>query len=168
MKKVRNNLKAIIEEAIYEVLQEEVLSTSTQRILGKFPTLKDTLVDLMTNEFDSFVDEILWISPKPTTFQIDLNNGQSYYLKWLGSGFQAEIAGKRYMLTSIDEYQQALDAIGDLLKYTPPEVDDLDGEEEFGPDGGFGEEPGAAGGAGDFGEEEFGAEEPSPDETEFS
>jgi hypothetical protein len=116
----KQELYEIIEQAYFETLQEAVLASSTQQILGKFPTLHKTLTQLLTREFGAFVDEILWVSPKPTTFKIALKNGQSFYLKWLEKGFQAQVGGKKYYLTLVDEYQQALDAIGEILKYAPP------------------------------------------------
>lgn len=165
----RSELREIIEEAYFEAVQEAVLATSTQQILGKFPTLHKYLTKLMTNEFGSFVDEVLWVAPKPTTFKVSLKNGQSFYLKWLGKSFEAQIAGKKYYLKSIDEYQQALDAIGEILKYSAPTPA---GEEGFGSPEGFGEEPGA-GDLGGFGEEPGGEEEPGAEaggeeEVEFT
>ena len=51
----KSELKDIIVEAYVEVLRETpevpALKTSTQLILGKFPTLKKTLVKLKRQEF---------------------------------------------------------------------------------------------------------------------
>ena len=38
--------------------------------LVKFPALKDIIVDLMTHEFDSFLESVDWVAPRPTTFRI--------------------------------------------------------------------------------------------------
>lgn len=146
----KDQLYEIIEQVYFEVLQEAVLASSTQQILGKFPTLNKTLVQLLTREFNAFIDEVLWVSPKPTTFKIVLKNGQSFFLKWLDKGFQAQIGGKKYYLTLVDEYQQALDAIGEILKYAPPSETETIGtsspqgfENDIPPPDteGFGEEP---------------------------
>jgi len=161
----RSELTQIVEEAYFEVLEEAVLATSTQQILGKFPTLNKTLVKLMTNEFGAFVSEILWVAPKPTTFKITLKNGQSFYLKWLGKSFQAQVGGKKYYLKSVDEYQQALDAIGEILKYSTPTPVGDEEEGGFGSPEGFGEEPAGGPELGGFGEEP-GAEEPEAGEEE--
>ena len=45
--------------------------------LTKFPELKAIIVDLLTHDFDPFVASIDWVAPKPTTFRINLRNGDS-------------------------------------------------------------------------------------------
>jgi hypothetical protein len=158
----KKELKEIMLEAYVEVLQEEegaVLKTSTQEILGKFPTLKKTIVSLFTQEFPEFVTDVRWVVPKPSTFAVDLKNGQSFNIKWMGKGFEAQIEGKKYYLDTLPEYQQALDKLNDLLKNGPITTGEEPGGEEFGAPA----EPAAAGGGGggDFpGGEAGGGEEP--------
>jgi hypothetical protein len=57
----RSELRDIIVEAYVELLRETpevpALKTSTQLILGKFPTLKKSLVKLLTHEFDEFIEK---------------------------------------------------------------------------------------------------------------
>ena len=164
----KEEVKQLMLEAYVEVLQEEegaVLKTSTQEILGKFPTVKKTIVSLFTQEYPEFVTDVRWVVPKPSTFAIDLKNGQSFTIKWMGKGFQAQVEGKKYYLDTLADYQQALDKINDLLKNGPITTGEEPGGEEFGAPA----EPAAAGGGGggDFpggeagGEAgaEFGAEE---------
>ena len=109
-------LKKLIEEAYIQVLREAeepkpedpigdikasketVLEDATDTMLEKFPTLKMTLIKLMTEDFKEFVDTIDWVSPKPTTFRVNLVNGQDFTLKWTGKNFQAQILGKKYFL----------------------------------------------------------------------
>jgi len=169
----RTELRALLEEAFYEVLSEQELKTSSQEILGKFPTLKRQLVALFTKEYEEFVDEVKWIAPKPSTFQVVLQNGEKFFLKWNGAGFEAQIAGKRYALNYVSEFQQALDKLNEILKSGPMKsLADMDaeaaaeaGEDEF---GGSGDE---FGGGGDFeepaGGEDFEAEEEGGEEIEF-
>ena len=102
----------------------------------------------MTKEYGFFVDEISWVSPKPSTFKVHLKNGQFFLLKWLGKGFQAQIEGKRFFLKNINEYQAALGRLNELLKYGPAgetssEEGDEFGSEEGGDDFG-GEDTGGA------------------------
>jgi hypothetical protein len=139
----KNQLKEAILEAYVEVLteQEAVLPTSTQEILGKFPTVKKTLKSLLTSEYDEFVEDVRWTVPKPSTFKVVLKNGQSFDLRWMGKDFQANIEGKRYYLGGTADYQQALDSLGRVLRDGPISQ----GEEPGGE--GFGAEP-ATGGAG--------------------
>ena len=40
--------------------------------LTKFPELKDIIVALLTHEFDSFLEGIDWVAPRPSTFRIKL------------------------------------------------------------------------------------------------
>lgn len=155
----KKDLQNIILEAYVEVLREEeepTLKTSTQEILGKFPTLKKALISLLTNEYDEFVEDVKWTVPKPSTFKVVLKNGQPFYMKWTGKGFEANIEGKNYMLNMVTDYQQALDALGRILKDGPI----TQGEEPGGEN--FAEEPGMAGGSG--GEFPGGETEPAPAE----
>ena len=172
----KEEVQQLMLEAYVEVLQEQegaVLRTSTQEILGKFPTVKKALVSLFTQEFPEFVTDVRWVVPKPSTFSVDLKNGQSFNLKWMGKGFEAQIEGKKYYLDNLPEYQQALDKINNILKTGPITTGEEPGGEDF-----AGAEPAAAGGGGggDFpggeaggGEEaaaEFGAEETPAGEEE--
>lgn len=180
----KKDLKRIIEQAYLEVLQEnslweaeeetqeepeedvsetEALPDSTDQILGRFPTLKNALVKLQTDDFKEFVDTIDWISPRPTSFRINLKNGQDFILKWMGKGFEAQILGKRYYLSNIADYQQALDKLAILYKEAPMKgagEEDPASAEDFGSadGGGGGDFPGGEGGA-EGGGEDFGAGE---------
>lgn len=132
-----------------EAAEDEVTDT-TPEILAKFPTLKKTIVHLMTPDFEEFVEKIGWMSPKPSTFKVEFKNGQDFILKWLGQGFEATVEGKRYFLNNVSEYQQCLDKIGYMLASGPITdqfADDTSGEDVFGgAEGGGGEFPGEEGG----------------------
>ena len=149
MKKAQ--LRDLIVEAYVEVLRETpevpALKTSTQEILGKFPTVKKALVKLMTHEFDEFVEDVKWVAPKPSTFTVVLKNGQTFNLKWEGKDFDANIEGKGYYLGTVTSYQQALDAINRVLINGPITTGEQPGDETFGA-----EPPGALGGGGGAGE----------------
>ncbi len=167
--------------------KETVLEDATDTILSKFPTLKAAIVKLQTEDFKEFVDTIDWISPRPSSFRINLKNGQDYILKWTGKSFQAEIMGKRYFIDKISEYQQALDKLSILYKEGPmdgagtgepadtdtggggggggdfPGGDDAGGGDEFGGGDEGGDEFGGGdeeGGGADLGGEEIDFEEP--------
>jgi hypothetical protein len=169
----KEELKELMLEAYVEVLREEegaVLETSTEEILGKFPTVKKAITSLFTKEYPEFVTDVRWVAPKPSTFAVDLKNGQSFNLKWMGKGFEAQIEGKKYYLDKLPEYQQALDKINDILKNGPITQGEEPGGEEFGADtaapagGGGGDFPG--GEAGGEPAAEFGAEEAPAGEEE--
>ena len=194
-----NDLKSLIEEAYVEVLTEgllddlaeaeepqpeeegdqeaapeTVLEDATDQILQKFPTLQSAIVKLQTEDFLDFVDSIDWISPRPTSFRVNLKNGQDYILQWTGTGFEAQIMGKRYYINKIDDYQQALDKLALLYKEGPmkgageEEPASADGVDSA--DTGGGDFPGEEGGGGgeDFdtgeeGGEDLGGEEGGAD-----
>lgn len=152
------------EEPDTDAAPETVLEDATDTILAKFPTLKAAIVKLQTEDFKEFVDSIDWISPRPTSFRINLKNGQDYILKWTGKTFEAQIMGKRYYINKIDDYQQALDKLTLLYQEAPMkgagEEADFD-TDTGGGGGGGGDFPGEEGGAGG-GEE--GGEEPAAGE----
>jgi hypothetical protein len=159
----KEELKEVILEAYVELLKEEeaVLKTSTQEILGKFPTVKKALVKLFTSEYPEFVTDVKWTVPKPSTFKVVLKNGQALDLRWTGKGFEATIEGKGYYINNVSQYQQALDAVGRILRDGPISQ----GEEPGGED--FAAEPAAAGGGGgDFPGAEAGGAEEAPAEPE--
>ena len=87
--------------------------------LTKFPELKDVIVDLLTHEFDSFLEDIQWVAPKPTTFRIILLNGQSFLLSYSPRSWIAQVEGKKYYLLNLDEEEYACQAIARILQYGP-------------------------------------------------
>ena len=94
--------------------------------LTKFPELKAIIVDLLTHDFDPFVASIDWVAPKPTTFRINLRNGESFYLIFSKRSWIAQIEGKRYYLLNLPEEQHAAEAIARILRYG---IKDEEGEE---------------------------------------
>ena len=100
-------------------------------ILQKYPSLKDTLEDLMTNSFDEYITGIYVMAPKPTTFKILLHNGQHFFLIYAKDSYIAKIAGKKYYLLNLGEEEYAIKAIADLLTMgMPPGAKGPDSEEE--------------------------------------
>ena len=168
------------EEPDTQAPKETVLEDATDQILGKFPTLKAAIIKLQTEDFKQFVESIDWISPRPTSFRINLKNGQDYILKWTGDTFEAQIMGKRYYLNKINDYQQALDKLALLYKESPMkgagEEEPASGEDIASADTGGGEFPGEEGGGGggedleapeDLGGEEEGGEDLSGEPIDF-
>ena len=131
--------------------EETVLEDATDKILGRFPTVKAAIVKLQSEQFKEFVTSIDWISPRPSSFRVNLKNGQDYILKWTGKTFEAQILGKKYILSNIAEYQQALDKLALLYKEAPMtgagDGEAADTDTGGGGGGGGGEFPGEEGGA---------------------
>tara|TARA_Y100001973_G_C5172248_1_gene319782 strand:+ start:922 stop:1374 length:453 start_codon:yes stop_codon:yes gene_type:complete len=96
--------------------------------LTKFPELKDVIVSLMTHEFDSFLEGIDWVAPRPSIFRINLLNGQSFLLEYGTRSWVAQIEGKKYYLLNLDEEEYACQAIARILQYGPASGADVDAE----------------------------------------
>lgn len=107
------------EKPLEKAGEETVLETATDKMLGKFPSLKQAVESLLTNQYGEFVEEILWVAPRPSTFRVELKNKQNFILKWTGKGFEAQIQGKRYYINKLADFEQALDKLNELLKYGP-------------------------------------------------
>ncbi len=91
--------------------------------LTKFPELKDVIVSLLGPQFDLFVASIDWVAPKPTTFRINLKNGENFYLVYTPRTFIAEIEGKKYYLLNLNEQENAEKAIARILRYGTPNIE---------------------------------------------
>ena len=85
--------------------------------LTKFPELKAIIVDLLTHDFDPFVASIDWVAPKPTTFRINLRNGENFYLIFSRRSWIAQVEGKKYYLLNLPEEERAIQAIARILRY---------------------------------------------------
>ena len=85
--------------------------------LTKFPELKQVIIDLMTNEFSKFLSSIDWVAPRPTTFRINLKNGQDFFLIYGKRSWIAQIEGKKYYLLNLPEEERAAEAISRILRY---------------------------------------------------
>jgi len=100
-------------------------------ILQKYPSLKDTLEDLMTDSFDEYITGIYVMAPKPTTFKILLHNGQHFYLIYAKDSYIAKISGKKYYLSDLGAEEYAIKSIADLLTMgMPPGAEGPDQEAE--------------------------------------
>jgi len=85
--------------------------------LTKFPELKAVIVDLLTSDYGKFIDSIDWVAPKPSTFRINLLNGQSFYLVYTERSWIAEVEGKKYYLLNLPEEEMATKAVARILRY---------------------------------------------------
>ena len=96
--------------------------------LTKFPELKNVIVDLLTTQFDEFLESIDWVSPRPTTFRINLLNGQNFILIFTDRSWIAQVEGKKYYLLNLDEEERAAQAISRVLSYGTMEKSDEESE----------------------------------------
>jgi len=86
-------------------------------VLAKFPTLKETIIKLLTDQYDLFLKDIEWVAPRPTTFRIILGNDQTFYLIYTDRSWIAKIEGKKYYLLNLNEEQNCIEAIARILSY---------------------------------------------------
>ena len=135
--------------------------------LTKFPELKDVIVDLLGPQFDVFLASIDWVAPKPTTFRINLKNGENFYLVFNQRSWVAEVEGKKYYLLNLNEEENATQAIARMLRYGSPNIMGPQEPAEFstGSGGDFPGEEGGGGATGGGEEIEVSAEETETEEA---
>lgn len=86
-------------------------------VLVKFPTLKDTIVKILTNQYELFIKDIEWVAPRPTTFRIILGNDQAFYMIYTDRSWISKVEGKKYYLLNLSEEQNCIEAIARILSY---------------------------------------------------
>jgi hypothetical protein len=112
-------------------------SNPLEFILQKYPSLNETLVQLLTEDFRDYINGVYIMAPKPTIFKIVLHNNRYFYLTYLGKTYQAKVSGKKYYLTQISELEMATLAIADLLTMgAPPQTAGPEAELTATPEGG--------------------------------
>jgi len=96
--------------------------------LVKFPALKDIIVDLLTDQFDSFIESVDWVAPRPTTFRVNLLNGQNFLLMFTERSWIGQVEGKKYYLLNLDEEERCALAINRILRVGPAAGAEMEGE----------------------------------------
>ena len=152
----KHQLRSLIKKTIVGKLQRQGINKySEYKVLNHVPDLISILTDLMSPQFNLFVRDIEWVSPKPPCFRVVLENDQKYYLSDLGRSWVAEVEGKKYYLLNLGEEEMAMSAIARILRYGKPINPAM--EEEFG--GGESTGGGSTSGGGSM---EAALEEPLP------
>jgi hypothetical protein len=113
---LKNKLKVLVKQVYSNrtVTPEEAVQYDE---LTKFPELKAVIVDLLTPEYDSFLASIDWVAPRPSTFRINLKNGQNFYLIYGKRSWIAQVEGKKYYLLNLPEEERAAQSIANILRY---------------------------------------------------
>ena len=133
----KDELKEKIKVLVGQVYKPEVLKAQDKvsldapkfPVLEKFPTLKQVIVDLLTDQYEIFVADIQWVAPKPTTFRIMLANGEPFMLTYTPRSWVAQIEGKKYYLLNLSEEESATEAIARVLAYGAKEEPAAEGAE---------------------------------------
>ena len=115
---VSNEANEFVQEQAEEVISFE--SNPLEYILNKYPSLTDTLSDLLTDYFRDYVTGVFVVAPKPTTFKILLHNGQMFFLVYGPKSWIAKVSGKRYYLLNLNEEESAIEAVARLLELGRP------------------------------------------------
>lgn len=128
---LKDRIKGLAFEVIKDKKTSEIAAVQFDE-LTKFPELKEIIVSLLTAEFNNFISSIDWVAPRPTTFRINLQNDEEFYLIWMGRSWIAQIEGKKYYLLNLPEEERAAQAIARLLRYGTPESEDKAGGDDAG------------------------------------
>ena len=83
----------------------------------------------MTHEFDAFLEGIDWVAPRPSTFRINLLNGENFLLMYGARSWIAQVEGKKYYLLNLDEEEYACQAIARILQHGPESGAEVEGSE---------------------------------------
>jgi len=137
-------IKVAVKKALKEEEEQQQKAEKAMYLVYRFPGLKKVMEDLMSPAFGRYVSHVDIIAPKPTTFRIDLINGQDFSIKYLGDKkWDIKAAGKKYNYQDMGEVERASQSIADLLElnYAPAEGKEQTstkpagpGAEELGPD----------------------------------
>ena len=119
---LRDKIKVLVKTVYRDRVSIEQAAVEYDE-LTKFPELKDVIVSLLGPQFDLFVASIDWVAPKPTTFRINLKNGENFYLVYTPRTFIAEIEGKKYYLLNLNEQENCENAIARILRYGMPNIE---------------------------------------------
>jgi hypothetical protein len=114
-------LEKYIKVAVRKALQEEEAkqkkATRAMYLVYRFPGLKKLMEDLMSPSFARFVTNVSVIAPKPTTFMVEMVNGEDFTIRYDGKkSYTVKIAGKKYNIQNLGELERAQQAIADVLE----------------------------------------------------
>ncbi len=110
-------IKVAVRKALKEQEQQQKKAEKAMYLVYRFPGLKKVMEDIMSPSFGRFTSNIDIVAPKPTTFRVELVNGQDFNIIYLGKNqFKVKVAGKKYYLSNIGELERAIQAVADLLE----------------------------------------------------
>jgi len=110
-------IKVAVKKALKEAEEQQRKAERAIYLVYRFPGLKELMEDLMSPAFGRYIKHIDIVSPKPTTFKVDLINGQEFGITFVSKKkFIAKIAGKKYNPANLGELERASDSITELLQ----------------------------------------------------
>jgi len=131
---LKEKIKVLVKKVYKEKGKGEDAAIAYDELV-KFPELKEVIMDLLTVDFDKFLESVDWIAPRPSSFRVNLLNGENFVLIFDTRSWIAKVEGKKYYLLNLDEEEMAAKAIGRILsfggKLETGEGADVDGAEEI-------------------------------------
>jgi len=117
-------IKVAVKKALKEAEEQQRKAEKAMYLVYRFPGLKKLMEDLMSPAFGRYINNIDIVAPKPTTFKIELINGQDFNVKYIGKGkFNVKVSGKQYHPDNLGDAERCSQSIADLLElnYAPAE-----------------------------------------------
>ena len=120
-------IKVAVRKALQEEEQRQKKATRAMYLVYRFPGLKDLMENLMSPSFARFVTNVSIVAPKPTTFLIELTNGEDFNIRYDGrKNYTVKVAGRKYNVQSLGELERAQQSIANILELNYA-VDEKDG-----------------------------------------
>jgi hypothetical protein len=133
---LRDRIKLLAKQVYQEKAKTDDAALAYDELV-KFPELKAVIVNLMTTDFDKFLESVDWVAPRPSTFRVNLLNGENFVLFYDPRSWIAQVEGKKYYLLNLDEEEMASKAVSRILTYGGKTETgagaEVDGAEEIAP-----------------------------------
>ena len=113
---LRDRIKLLVKQVYKDKVKTDDAALAYDELV-KFPELKAVIVNLMTTDFDKFLESVDWVAPRPSTFRINLLNGENFVLFYDPRSWIAQVEGKKYYLLNLDEEEMASKAVSRILTY---------------------------------------------------
>ena len=133
---LRERIKLLVKQVYKDNAKTDDAALAYDELV-KFPELKAVIVNLMTTDFDKFLESVDWVAPRPSTFRVNLLNGENFVLFYDPRSWIAQVEGKKYYLLNLDEEEMAAKAVSRILTYggktEKGDGAEVDGAEEIAP-----------------------------------
>jgi hypothetical protein len=133
---LRERIKLLVKQVYKDKAKSDDAALAYDELV-KFPELKAVIVNLLTTDFDKFLESVDWVAPRPSTFRVNLLNGENFVLFYDPRSWIAQVEGKKYYLLNLDEEEMASKAVSRILTYGGKTVTgagaDVEGAEEITP-----------------------------------
>ena len=113
---LRDRIKLLVKQVYKDNAKTDDAALAYDELV-KFPELKSVIVSLLTTDFDKFLESVDWVAPRPSTFRVNLLNGENFVLFYDPRSWIAQVEGKKYYLLNLDEEEMAAKAVSRILTY---------------------------------------------------